>query len=95
MSRRCFDCRGVLTKSLIDHAYRYDRGASIQLRSIIKWSCACGYYEVEIPRMGPLHEAIAQALNVLHVKRDAMSFSFTDGPHGVKDGAWGVILRQA
>ena len=60
--RKCHDCGKALTKSLVDHAYRYDRGTPIQLRSITKWSCMCGYWEVEIPRMGPLHETIAQTL---------------------------------
>jgi hypothetical protein len=38
--------------------------APIQLQSITRLSCTCGYYEIEIPKMGPLHEAIAQALDV-------------------------------
>ena len=93
--RGCVDCGSLLTKSLVDHPYRYDSRAPIQLRSIARHSCGCGYYEIAIPRMNLLHEAISQALNVLRVKRDAMSFIFEEGKLGVKDGAWGVIIRSS
>jgi hypothetical protein len=89
----CLDCGVALSKSLIDHPYRYDRGQPIWLRSITKLSCTCGYYEIEIPKMGPLHEAIAQALKVLRVGRDAITLFFRKGKRGVEDGEWGVSIR--
>ena len=90
----CFDCGGPLTKSTVEqHPYRYDQGPPVQLRSVTKRSCACGYYEVEIPRVGPLHEAIAQTLKVMRAKRDAVAFIFQAGPRGVEDGTWGVVIR--
>ena len=91
----CFDCGGPLTKSLVDHPYRYDHGAPILLRSITKLSCTCGYYEVVIPKPGPLHEALAQALSVMRVKRDGLAFLFEDGGRGVADGTWSVIVRPS
>lgn len=91
----CLDCGAPLKKTRVDHAYRYDRGKPIQLRSITKWSCKCGFYEVEIPKMGPLHEAIAQALSTLRVKRDALTFFFETGTRGVEDGAWGVSIHTS
>jgi len=93
-SPRCIDCGQPLTKGLTDHAYRYDRGAPIQLRAITKWSCACGYWDVEIPRMGPLHEAIAAALRVLRVKRTALVLFFKEGARGVEDGEWGMVVPR-
>jgi hypothetical protein len=88
----CLDCDRLLTKSLVDYPYHYDHGAPIQLRSITRLSCTCGYYEIEIPKMGPLHETIAQALSVLHVKRDALVFFFKKGRWPIKDGHWNVIV---
>ena len=91
----CPDCDQPLTKSVLDHyPYGYDHGAPIQLRKITRHACACGYYEIEFPKMGPLHDAIAQALNVLHVKRDDLEFFFTNGPKGVVDGEWGVCVSS-
>lgn len=95
MNRRCCDCQGPLTKSLVDHAYCYDHGEPIQLLAIVKWACSCGYYEIEIPRMGPLHRAIEEALNGADVKREALTFRFENGPNGLRDGAWAVSVRQA
>jgi hypothetical protein len=92
----CLDCGAPLSKSLVDHPYRYDRGRPIWLRSITKLSCKkCDYYEIEIPRMGPLHEAISQSLHVLRVGRDAIAFFFKKGKRGVEDGEWGVSIRSA
>src|SRR5512143_3235498 len=90
--RKCYDCGKALAKSLVDHAYRYDHGMPIQLRSITKWSCTCGYCEVDIPRMGPLHETIAQELAKADSSRVAMSFSFKEGSRGVADGVWSVAM---
>ena len=57
----CFHCGGPLTKSTIDqYPYRYDHGKPIHLREVTKHACACGYYSVEIPRMGPLHRTIEE-----------------------------------
>lgn len=90
----CPDCGGTLTKSTVDqHSYRYDHGKPLLLREIHKHACACGYYEVEIPRMGPLHETIKQTLSVLRVKRDAIAFIFEEGPGGVRDGQWGALIQ--
>ena len=94
MQRRCFDCGGDLTKSLVDHAYRYDHGEPIRLRSIARWSCACGYYEVEFPRMGPLHRAIEQALQAPAVKREKLSLFFKEGSRGIEDGTWELEVAQ-
>jgi hypothetical protein len=91
---RCLDCGATLTKRLVDHPYRYDRRAPIRLRSITKLSCTCGYSEIAIPRMGPLHETIALALRTLRVRRDAITFFFKKGKRGAEDGAWGVILQS-
>jgi len=91
MQRRCFDCGATLARSLADHAYRYDHGAPIQLRAIVRWSCACGYYEVEIPRMGPLHRTIEQALQAPDVKREDLALLFEEGSRGIEDGTWSVI----
>lgn len=57
--------------------------------------CACGHYEVEIPRIGPLHETIAQALSVLRVPRKNLVFFFKHGTKGVEDGAWGVSILSS
>lgn len=84
----CLECGKRLTKIIVDRAYRYDSGTPIQLRSISRWSCSCGYYEDEIPKMGPLHAAIAQALEGLNVKRGDLAFRFEEGSLGVTDGTW-------
>ena len=81
-----------MSKTSGDHAYGYDHGKKILLRGITIQRCACGYYEVELPRMGPLHETIAQTLSTLHVRRENLSFFFQCGPKGVEDGAWGVSI---
>jgi hypothetical protein len=91
----CLDCGKPLEKTTRDHLYGYDRGEKILLREITVRTCSCGYYEVEIPKMGPLHEAIRQALGVLRAKRGDLAFTFTPGDHGVRDGAWGVHVRGA
>lgn len=88
----CLDCGKSMTKTKDDLAYGYDHGKKILLRGITIQRCTCGYYEVEIPRMGPLHETIAEALNVLRVPREKLSFFFECGPKGVEDGAWGVSV---
>jgi hypothetical protein len=41
-----------------------------------------------------LHETIKQALSVLRVKREKLTFFFTPGDHGVRDGAWGVVIQS-
>jgi len=89
----CFDCGKPLEATKRDHLYGYDHGKKILLREVTFLACTCGYYEIEIPRMGPLHEAISQALSVLHAKRENLSFIFAPGDHGVRDGAWGVVVR--
>lgn len=89
----CLDCGKPLEATKRDHLYGYDHGEQILLREITVQVCTCGYYEVEIPRMGPLHEAIKQAIDVLRTKRENLSFFFTPGDHGVRDGAWGVNVR--
>jgi hypothetical protein len=91
----CLDCGSALSKSLVEHPYRYDRGQPIWLQSITKLSCKCGYHEIEIPKMGPLHEVIKQSLSVLRVGRDALAFFFEKGKRGVVDGEWGVIVRSS
>ena len=93
--RGCLDCGSALVDETRDHLYGFDRGPKILLRDITYLVCSCGYYEVCIPRMGPLHDAITEALNVLRTKRDRISFFFSPGDHGVRDGAWGVRLRGA
>jgi hypothetical protein len=90
----CLDCGKPLAKKKRDHLYGYDHGKKILLREMTILVCACGYSEIEIPRMGPLHETIKQALSTLRVKRDALAFFFTPGDHGVRDGAWGVVVRS-
>jgi len=92
--RACLDCGKPMMKTQGDHAYGYDHGKKILLRGITIQRCACGYYEVEIPRIDPLHETIAEALNVLRVPREKLSFFFERGPKGVEDGAWGVALHS-
>ena len=91
----CLDCGKPLKKTTRDHLYGYDHGKKILLRAVSVLVCECGYCGVEIPKMGPLHEAINQALSVLRAKRADLSFVFTPGDHGVRDGAWGVIVRSA
>ena len=94
--RACPDCGSTLTKSTVDqHAYRYDRGKPLKLLALDKHACTCGYYAIEIPRMGPLHETIEQALSVLHAKRDTLAFIFNKGPDGVIDGEWAILLPTA
>lgn len=83
-----------MTKKKSDHLYGYDHGKKILLRGMTYFVCACGYNAIEIPRIGPLHEAISQALSVLRVKREDLAFIFAPGDHGVRDGAWGVIVRN-
>ena len=94
MQRRCFDCGADLVRGVTDHAYPYDSHEEpVQLRAIGRWTCACGYYETEIPRMGPLHETIAAALRVPGVKRSQLAFSFTEGDRGVENGIWHTIVE--
>lgn len=88
----CLDCGKPMSKTTADHAYGYDHGKKLLLRGMTILRCACGHYEVEIPRIGPLHETIAQALSVLHVRRDKLIFFFQRGTKGVEDGAWGVSI---
>jgi hypothetical protein len=90
----CFDCGKPLSKTTRDHLYGYDHGKKILLREVAYYVCECGYYEIEIPKIGPLHEAISQALRVLRTKREDLSFIFAPGDHGVRDGAWGVVVRS-
>lgn len=74
------------------HTYRYDRHRPITLR-VAKWNCNyCHAYEIEIPKLGPLHVAIRQALSTLRVKRDKLAFVFAPGKSGVVDGEWGVVI---
>jgi len=75
-----------------DHAYGYDHGKKLLLRGMTILRCACGHYEIEIPRIGPLHEVIAQALSVLRAPRENLVFFFKRGSKGVEDGAWGVSI---
>lgn len=79
-------------KTVGDHRYRYERGITITLRSITKRSCSCGFNTVDIPRMGPLHRAIAHALGTLKIPHEAMAFTFENGPNGTKDGCWGATV---
>jgi hypothetical protein len=88
----CLECGEPMSKTSGDHAYGYDHGKKLLLRGMTILRCACGHYEIEIPRIGPLHEVIAQALSVLRVPRDSLVFFFTRGPKGVEDGAWGVSI---
>ena len=89
---KCLECGEPMAETTGDHAYAYDHGKKILLRDMTIWRCACTNYEVEIPRMGPLHEAIAQALSVLREPRENLVFFFKRGPRGVEDGAWGVVI---
>jgi hypothetical protein len=91
----CFDCGKPMTEKKRDYLYGYDRGKKILLLKMTHRVCACGYYEVEFPRIGPLHEAIKQALSVLRVKREDLTFFFKPGARGVEDGAWGVNIRSS
>ena len=91
----CPDCGSALETTTRDHLYGYDHGEKILLRGVTVWTCACGYHEVEIPKMGPLHEAIRQALDVLRTKRADLALVFSPGDRGVPDGAWGVVVRGA
>jgi hypothetical protein len=91
----CFDCGKPLVKKKQDHLYGYDHGKKLLLREMIHFVCECGYYEVEFPRMGPLHETIKQALSVLRVKREDLAFFFKPGDHGVEDGEWDVNIRSS
>jgi hypothetical protein len=86
--RRCFHCSKEFTEALVDLAYRYDSGAPIQLQSIAKCSCDCGYSEIAIPRMEALHAAIAQALSAQGADRAAIAFVFEEGSRGIEDGVW-------
>jgi hypothetical protein len=86
--RSCFHCCKECTESFVDHAYGYDHVAPIQLRSIAKRSCDCGYYEVALPKMSALHEMIAHALIVQGVDRATIAFIFERGSRGVEDGVW-------
>lgn len=91
---KCLECGALMRATTGDHAYGFDRGKKIKLHGLTIQRCPEGHYEVEIPRMGPLHEAIGEALNTLRVPRDSLSFSFTPGPKGIMDGAWGVVIKQ-
>lgn len=79
--------------TIVDHLYGYDRGKKIRLLGMERLECACGHSEICFPRIGPLHEAIKQALSVLRARRDDLAFFFTPGSQGVRDGAWGVVAR--
>jgi hypothetical protein len=92
---KCLECGELMSKSSGDHAYGYDHGKKLLLREMTFRRCACGRYEIEIPRIGPLHEAIAQALSVLRVPREKLVFFFEHGVKGVEDGAWGVSLLSS
>jgi hypothetical protein len=91
----CLDYGKPLAKKKRDYLYGYDHGKKILLRELTHFVCACGYYEVEFPRIGPLHETIKQALSVLRVKREDLAFFFKPGARGVEDGAWGVNIRNS
>lgn len=90
----CLDCGKQLTKKKRDHLYKYDHGKKILLRGMTHLVCTCGYYEVEFPRIGPLHATIKQALSVLHVERGDLAFFFKPGDRGVVDGEWGVQISS-
>jgi hypothetical protein len=89
---KCLECGESMSKTSGDHDYGYDHGKKILLRDLTIRRCPCGHYEVEIPRMGPLHEAIAQALSVLRIPRESLAFFFKPGSKGVEDGAWDVSI---
>ena len=78
-----------------DHAYGYDHGKKLMLRGMTLLRCVCGHYEIEIPRVGPLHETISQVLRMLRVPRESLIFFFEHGPKGVEDGAWGVSVLSS
>ena len=92
--RDCLECGAQMSATSADHAYGYDHGKKLLLRGMTILRCACGHYEVEIPRIGPLHETIAQALSVMWVPRESLIFFFEQGPKGVEDGAWGVSVSS-
>jgi len=92
----CPNCGGPLTKGTVDqHPYRYDRGKPILLLGVTECACPCGYHAVEIPRVGPLHRTIEEALRMLRVKRDEIAFIFEHGPSGVEDGEWNIVVQTA
>ena len=91
----CIECGAPMSKTTGDHAYGYDQGKKILLRDMTIWRCPCTIEEVEIPRVGPLHETIAQALSVLREPREKLVFFFQPGPKGIEDGAWGVCLLSS
>lgn len=87
----CLKCRTEMVRSKIDHPYQYDRRKTVTLRDLEQHACTwCDYSEVAIPKMGPLHESIKQALAMFMARRFAMLFE--NWPSGVSDGAWGVVL---
>ena len=94
-SRKCLECGELMSATSSDHAYGYDHGKKLLLRGMTIQRCACGHNEVEIPRIGPLHETIAQVLSVLRVPRESLIFFFEHGPKGVEDGAWGVSVSSS
>lgn len=52
-----------MTKSVVDHVYRESGLDNVVLHGITKYTCeSCGAERVQIPNMGPLHRAIAQAI---------------------------------
>lgn len=58
---RCLDCQSPLVVSRESH--RYDRSglAHVVLEDVAVHRCpACGYFEVEIPRINDLHRALAR-----------------------------------
>lgn len=83
-----------MATSVEEYRYHFDTGRPILLHDITVHRCACGRFEAELPRLVRLQEAISQAICVMRVGRDRLSFRFELGPSGVTDGAWGVVIRS-
>lgn len=80
-----------------DHAYSYDHGDKILLKSIKHLSCGCGAAQVEFPRIAQLHRTIETAIRCYKrqgVRRQDLAFVFEYGEKGVEDGSWAVLIRQ-
>src|SRR5262245_38491563 len=60
---KCTECGNKMTRSVVDHVYRESGLDNVILHGVTKYTCeSCGAERVQIPHMGPLHRAIAQAI---------------------------------
>ncbi len=98
MSRNCLNCPVQMVPcddDTADHPYNFDGKGAVRLIGLKRHRCRmCGHSEIDIPKIGPLHRAIAQAIKTLRVERSQLGFLFETGLVGVSDGEWGATISS-